>query len=291
MRAFPNAPPPEGPTAASQALDAKSPSESLDAKKPTASLDSTRSTMRSSRSRIENWKRPILALLALALLIGVGRVVPVGAWLVAASAQLRTGGFVGGVLFVLSYSVGALLVIPAAMFTFVAGYSFGALGGALIAIPGIATSSMAIFLLARFLLRNTVQRWLLRDPRYLALDRLLAKLGPRAVVLLRLSPITPFSVLNYAFGLTAIPTRDYFLATCIGTIPGSLFYAQLGAVAPSLARIAEGRLPETGRAQTFLLIFGLVVTAVVAVWLGRIAKRTIAEASQPSPDPPATHSS
>jgi len=95
--------------------------------------------------------------------------------------------------------------------------------------------------------------------------------------LLRFSPISPFSILNYAFGLTGIPTRHYFVATCIGTLPGSLFFAQLGAAAPTLGCIAEGRLPDGGTTQTVMLAIGLVLTAAIMLWLGRLARRAMAE--------------
>jgi uncharacterized membrane protein YdjX (TVP38/TMEM64 family) len=237
-------------------------------------------------SRLATWKRPLGLLLLLLALLLVGRVAPVGTWLVAGSTQLRQAGLLGALLFVLAYTPGALLFVPAAMFTFVAGFAFGPWWGALVGIPGIGSSSMVVFLLARGLLRGQVERWLAHDKRFVVVDHLLAKLGPRAVVLLRLSPISPFSILNYAFGLTAIPKSQYFFATCLGTLPGSLFFAQLGAAAPSLAVIAEGRLPDAGRAQTYLLLFGLVVTASVGLWLGRVAKHALGQAQRPATDPP-----
>jgi uncharacterized membrane protein YdjX (TVP38/TMEM64 family) len=202
---------------------------------------------------------------------------------------LRHTGAIGAVLFVLSYSLGALLFVPAAMFTFVAGFSYGAVAGSLIAIPGIATSSLLVFALSKTLLRRPIEAWLLHDRRFAAVDQLIARLGARAVVLLRLSPLSPFSVLNYTFGLTGIPFGSYFWATCIGTIPGALFFAHLGAVAPQLSGIAEGRLPSGGRTQTLLLALGLVVTAGVAVWLGKLARRSMREGNTRAPEAERKH--
>lgn len=227
------------------------------------------------------WLRPAILAGILGLLVGVGHVIPIGAWLQASSSELRDAGIPGMLLFVLSYSAGALLFVPSAMFTFVAGFTYGGLWGSLIGVPGIATSALSVFLLSRGLLRRNVEVWLARDPRFLVLDRLLARFGARAVILLRLSPLSPFSVLNYAFGLTGIPKGKYFLATCAGTIPGSVFYAQLGAVAPHLGSIAQGRLPEGGRAQTCFLLLGILITAGVGIWLGRLAKQALANAEEP----------
>jgi len=234
--------------------------------------------IRAKTPRFEALRRPLALFLTLVCLILIGRIVPVGAWLEAGSTHLRSAGILGAVIFILAYSVGAMLFIPAAMFTFVAGFSLGALPAVLIGIPGIATSSLVAFLLSRTLLRRQVESLLRKDQRFILLDCLLSTFGARTVVLLRFSPVSPFSVLNFAFGLTGIPTRHYFVATCIGTIPGSIFFAQLGAVAPTLGCIVEGRLPDGGASQTAMLGIGIVLTAAVMLWLGRLAKRALARA-------------
>lgn len=234
------------------------------------------------RRFIRSAYRPIgLAVFVIVLLL-LGRMAPVGEWLLAGSTQLRHAGVWGALGFFLAYTLGAFLFVPAAMFTSVGGYAYGATWGALLAIPGTAVSAFLVFFLSRTVLRESVERWLGRDPRFVALDALLAKFGARAVVLLRFSPISPFSVLNYGFGLTGIKSTHYFVATCLGTIPGSIFYAQLGAVAPHLGCIAEGRLPEGGYFQTLSLIVGLLLTAGVGIWLSVLAKRALAAAGTTS---------
>lgn len=230
------------------------------------------------RSFLVSARRPIGLLVLVVLLLLVGRVAPVGEWLVAGSTQLRHAGVWGALGFFAAYALGAFLFVPAAMFTSVGGYAYGATWGALLAIPATAVSAFLVFFLSRTVLRRNVEGWLGRDPRFLVVDALLAKFGARAVVLLRFSPVSPFSILNYGFGLTGIKPVHYFVATCLGTIPGSIFYAQLGAVAPHLGCLAEGRLPEGGYFQTISLIVGLVLTACVGIWLSVMAKRALAPA-------------
>ncbi len=230
-------------------------------------------------TRLKSCKRPLVFVGVLLLFVLVGRFVPVGAWFESGSHLMKSAGLAGAVLFSLSYTLGALLFVPAAMFSVVAGFTYGAWMGPLVAIPGVAISSFAMFLLARTVLRRTIEEWLRHDPRFLAVDRLLGVFGVRAVVLLRLSPISPFSVLNHAFGLTSITNRQYLLATCVGSLPGSLFYTQLGAAAPHLRDIAAGRMPQGGGGQTVFLFVGLVATAVVGLWLGKLAKDALASAS------------
>lgn len=237
------------------------------------------------------YRRPLALVAVLVGLLWVGRIVPIGAWLAAVSEHLRQAGAWGALLFVLSYVVGAFLFVPAAMLTSVAGYTFGIVWGTLIAIPGTALSGFAVFWLSRTLLRRTVEHWLKDDPRFIIVDQLLARFGARAIVLLRLSPVSPFSILNYAFGLTGIPKSHYLIATTLGTIPGSIFYAQLGAAAPHLGSIVEGRLPDGGYIQTVSLLVGLVLTAAVGIWLSVMAKRALAAgayAEQTVSTPPKT---
>lgn len=233
--------------------------------------------MTGSKRRVRSpaYRRPlVLGLLVLGLLV-LGRVAPIGEWLVVGSTQLRQCGAWGAVAFLCAYVLGALLFVPAAMFTTVGGYAYGATWGALLGIPCTALSAFIVFFLARTVLRKNVESWLERDPRFAVVDALLVKYGARAVVLLRFSPISPFSILNYGFGLTGLKGAHYFIATCLGTIPGSIFYAQLGAVAPHLGCLAEGRLPEGGYVQTVSLITGLVLTAGVGVWLSVMARRQL----------------
>ncbi|HMA94160.1 MAG TPA: VTT domain-containing protein [Polyangiaceae bacterium] len=237
------------------------------------------------------YRRPLAMLAVLVGLLLLGRIVPIGAWLAALSTYLRHAGVWGAILFASFYLAGAFLFVPAAMLTSVAGYTFGVVWGTLIGIPGTAVSAFAVFWLSRTLLRGTIEHWLKNDARFLVVDHLIARFGARAIVLLRFSPVSPFSILNYAFGLTGIPKSHYLVATTLGTIPGSLFYAQLGAAAPQLGSIVEGKLPDGGYLQTVTLLLGLVLTAAVAIWLSVMAKRALAAAAcaeQAVPAPPET---
>jgi uncharacterized membrane protein YdjX (TVP38/TMEM64 family) len=217
----------------------------------------------------------ILSVLVVVLAV-LGRVLPIRGWLLSLFSALRDAGPFGVFLFILTYTPGAVFFIPSAMFTFAAGFTYGPLWGALIAIPGIALSSCIIFMLARTVLRKPVEQWLRGDPRIRAVDHLLTRFGPKAVILLRFSPLSPFNILNFAFGLTGMKPLHYFVATSIGAAPGAIFYAQLGALTPHLDELASGRIPAGGQLQTYYLGFGICLTLVVAIWLGRLAKRALA---------------
>jgi len=81
-------------------------------------------------------------------------------------------------------------------------------------------------------------------------DEAVAREGWKIVALTRLSPVFPFNLLNYAFGLTNVRVRDYVVASWAGTLPGTILYVYLGSLAGDLTRVATGgaeRTPADGR--------------------------------------------
>jgi uncharacterized membrane protein YdjX (TVP38/TMEM64 family) len=98
----------------------------------------------------------------------------------------------------------------------------------------------------------------------------------KVVLLTRLSPVLPFNLLNYAFGLTAVPFRKYILASWIGMIPGTIMYVYLGSAANSLAALLSGDEPRSA-GQQVLFAFGLTATVVATVIVTRTARRALHE--------------
>ncbi len=106
----------------------------------------------------------------------------------------------------------------------------------------------------------------------------MAAAGWKIVGLTRLSPVFPFTLLNYAFGLTRVSLRDYVLASWIGMMPGTVMYVYLGA----LARIgAAGE--EKSPAEWALYAIGLLATLAVTVFITRIARRALVQRTQAHP--------
>ena len=99
----------------------------------------------------------------------------------------------------------------------------------------------------------------------------------RTALLIRLSPLFPFTLLNYAFSLTKVRFRDYLLASWIGMFPGTVMYVYLGSLVRRVADLASGKI-EGGPAQQVLFIVGLVATVVVTVYVTRIARRALNQA-------------
>jgi len=90
----------------------------------------------------------------------------------------------------------------------------------------------------------------------------------------RLSPVFPFNLLNYAFGLTKVWFVQYALGPWIGMLPGTLMYVCFGAGVCSLADVAAGRV-ETGIAGRIFFWCGMAATIIVTVFVTRLARKAI----------------
>jgi uncharacterized membrane protein YdjX (TVP38/TMEM64 family) len=187
-----------------------------------------------------------------------------------------TGGW-GPWLLGAIYVPSCLLLIPGTILTLGAGFLFGVFWGTVAMSIGGTLGATAAFLVGRTLARGWIGQKVAGDRRFEAINRAVAEHGFKIVLLSRLSPLFPFTLLNYAFGLTRVSLRDYVVASWIGILPGTLLYVYIGSAAKSLADLMAGRI-EGGTGHQVLFGAGLLVTVVVTVLITRIAKRALDEA-------------
>ena len=193
-------------------------------------------------------------------------------WVVLALAEL---GPWGAVLFILAYVVASVTLAPAFLLTFAAGAVFGLLRGTFLVYVGAVLGSSAVFAIASPLARSRVLRWLDRDARVAAVRSAVVGQGAWVMFLLRLSPLVPFVLLNYALALSGVRYRD-FLAASVGMLPAIVMYVYYGKVVGDVAKLAAGVAPPHGRAYYTLLVVGLVATVVATTAVTRAARRTMA---------------
>jgi uncharacterized membrane protein YdjX (TVP38/TMEM64 family) len=192
------------------------------------------------------------------------------------------------VVFAAVYAV-ACLVIPGTLITLVVGFTFGVVLGTVIVSAGSVTGASLAFWLGRTLARGWVEGKVAGSPRFRAIDQAVAAQGFKIVLLTRLSPAFPFTLLNYAFGLTKVRFRDYFFASWVGMLPGTVLYVYLGSALKSFADLAAGKV-EGGPASKVLFYAGLAATALVTVYVTHLARRALRRAvpdAEPVPAPPA----
>ncbi|MQA89828.1 MAG: TVP38/TMEM64 family protein [Gemmatimonas sp.] len=250
-----------GKPAVSPARGSDSPTEAVAAKRE-----------RAQRSAISSAARWIGALLLVALLVWIGRTV--GGRLPAFVDWVESQGTWAPILFVLGYAAATVAFVPGSLLTLAAGAVFGVARGVTLVFLGAVLGSSLAFLLARHAARPLVESRIANDSRFDRIDRAVARRGRKIVFLLRLSPLLPYNLLNYALGLTRVRFPDYLLAS-IGMLPGTLLYVYSGRVIGDLAALAGGASIDRGAAYYAVLALGLVATAAVTFWITRIAREAI----------------
>jgi uncharacterized membrane protein YdjX (TVP38/TMEM64 family) len=186
------------------------------------------------------------------------------------------GGVWSPLVLVLGYVAACVLFIPGLLLSIGAGFLFGVGVGTITASLGSTLGATIAFLIGRMFARGAVARMIAGSDRFAAIDAAVGREGFKVVLLARLSPVLPFNVLNYAFGLTDIRTRDYVLASWIGMLPGTVMYVTIGSTLASLAEVGAGA-GESGTARRVLLIVGLAATVALVYFSARLARGALRE--------------
>lgn len=235
---------------------------------------------RSAKSRGIPWSlvsKILLGILGLAILVLIGR--QLGAYIPQFAEWVDTLGILGPIVFIFGYALATVAFIPGSLLTLAAGAIFGLGRGTLFVFIGAALGSALAFLVSRYLARSSIEHRLESQPRFAAIDKAVAKEGRKIVFLLRLSPIFPYNLLNYALGLTSVSFRDYVIAS-FGMLPGTFLYVYYGKAIGSLAAVAGGAEVEKGTGYWVVLGAGLLATLVVTTFVTRIASRALAQEVQ-----------
>ncbi|MBA3316641.1 MAG: TVP38/TMEM64 family protein [Gemmatimonadales bacterium] len=213
----------------------------------------------------------VVALIVVLLLLGRRA----ASLLPALAEQVSRLGAWGPVIYVAVYIVGAVLLIPGSVLTLAAGVLFGLVRGTALVFLAATLGAVAAFLVARYLARGYVERRI-GTGRLAAVDRALARKGLRLVLLLRLTPVVPYSLLNYSLGLTAVSFRDFLLGSA-GMLPGTLLYVYYGKVAGDVAALAGGRAVPHDTTYWVSIAVGLAATVAASVMVARTARRALRE--------------
>jgi uncharacterized membrane protein YdjX (TVP38/TMEM64 family) len=220
------------------------------------------------RRQSVRWGWTLLGVAALGLVVG-WRLLPLEEWIAHLQRWVARMGVLGGLAFALLYLAAALLFVPGSLLTIAAGLAFGLSWGVLVVSVASTAAAGAGFLIGRHLARDRVERLARRHEKFAAIDRAIREKGWKVVALLRLSPVVPFSISNYLYGLTAVDFWPYLLASWAAMLPGTVLYVYIGAAGRAAA--AGGRHPW----EWALFATGLLATVVVTVWLSRTARREL----------------
>ncbi|KAK5772063.1 uncharacterized protein LOC108467591 [Gossypium arboreum] len=183
-------------------------------------------------------------------------------------------GPAGYALFVAVYAGLEVLAIPAIPLTMSAGLLFGSvIGTILVSISGTVAASIA-FLIARYFARERILKLVEGNKKFFAIDKAIGENGFRVVTLLRLSPLLPFSLGNYLYGLTSVKFVPYVLGSWLGMLPGTWAYVSAGAFGRAIIQ-EESDFGIGGGNGILTLGLGLLVTAIAAAYVTQLAKDAV----------------
>ncbi|MFT5413196.1 MAG: putative membrane protein YdjX (TVP38/TMEM64 family) [Verrucomicrobiales bacterium] len=166
----------------------------------------------------------LIVLAVIAGLVVFFKTVPIGEAMRAATAWVESLGFWAPVGFIAIYALSVVFFIPGSILTAAAGTLFGVVSGSVYVSIASTLGASVAFLVGRYVARSKIEKRIEGNERFAAIDGVVAKEGWKIVGLTRLSPAFPFTLLNYAYGVTRVKFSHYLLASWIGMMPGTVFY-------------------------------------------------------------------
>lgn len=186
----------------------------------------------------------------------------------------------GALAFMPLYALWVTVLLPGVWPTMLAGALYGSAWGTVLVYLGAVLGAELTFLLARHRLRGWSRRRLAALPKGLAIERAVSREGLRLVLLTRLSPAFPFSLLNLAYGVSDISRRDFSLGL-LGILPGTVLFCALGELAGDVSRFGAVLAGGSGRAGQAVSLLGIVATVAAMVVAGRATRRALERQGPP----------
>lgn len=234
------------------------------------------------RERIRRVARalPLAAMLAAP---AVATQVPfVRAAVVSLATTMHAGGPEGVALYTLAFCVGAVLAIPLWIFGGLAGFAWGPVRGALTSVPAATLAATLAFFVGRRLATTATGRRWLDHPRLRMVSAVVRADGLRIVIMLRLTPMVPQSLLHYALAATPLRARDFVLSTALGLAPHLIFQSYVGSLVHDAAELFARDRASLRDPHTWVTpAAGLALTALLVGLVTRAARKALAAATAP----------
>jgi uncharacterized membrane protein YdjX (TVP38/TMEM64 family) len=211
----------------------------------------------------------LAAIAVIGALVAAWWFLPVASWIETFRQWVAEQGMWGHVVFAAVYAIATVALAPGALLTLTAGLAFGLQGFPTVVIGATIGAALA-FLVGRYFARAWVERQIEKSRIFLAIDKAVAEDGWKIVGLMRLSPLVPFNLQNYFFGVTKVGFWPYLITTFFGIMPGALLYVWIGSLGA-----AAGSGGEASLYKNIAYGVGLAATALVTIIVSRKARQKL----------------
>ena len=174
---------------------------------------------------------------------------------------------IGIFAFVCIYILIVLLILPASWLSLLSGFLYGSYLGSLIVFISASVGASIAFFISKSFFAKKLKNFFSRYPKLIVMEQVVQKGGLKLIFLARLSPIFPFSILNYFYGLNNVKFTDFALGL-LGIIPGTFLYCSIGSLAKSLQDLKNVQSPN----NLYMTFIGVVSTFLVVYFLARYSK-------------------
>src|SRR6266567_4290875 len=212
---------------------------------------------------------------SLVILIGLllaAQFLPVQQWLRSFNDWVGQMGLAGIFIFIAVYAAATVLLAPGAILTIGAGFAFGLWKGFLAVSAGATLGASLAFLVARSIARDRIEAIAKGNDRFQRIDSAIGAQGATIIFLLRLSPVIPFNLSNYFYGLTGVKFWPYVFASWLGMMPATFLYVFIGTAGKAAVSAAGGEPMKHGWQYWTFVSLGLAATIVVIIWVTKIAR-------------------
>eukprot|EP01088_Endostelium_zonatum_P001870 TRINITY_DN12251_c0_g1_i1.p1 TRINITY_DN12251_c0_g1~~TRINITY_DN12251_c0_g1_i1.p1 ORF type:complete len:285 (-),score=30.21 TRINITY_DN12251_c0_g1_i1:8-862(-) len=195
-------------------------------------------------------------------------------WLDSVDVTLRA------IILFVAQLIAVMLCLPGTVFNLACGFSLGFWLGALVSVASTDLAALFSFLITRYLAKDWAAEQVAKRPSFAIIDNTIRHSGWYLIFLIRLSPVFPFGLCNYLFGLAEVSLPVYWLSSTLGLIPYTLAYTYIGSLLGNVADIfGEGSdESDSGTSETIVVIVGVVMTLITIVVIGYVTKKEVQKA-------------
>ncbi len=182
---------------------------------------------------------------------------------------------IGIFLFVCIYILIVLFILPASWLSLLSGFLYGSYLGSIIVFISASIGASVAYFISKSFFAKKLKKFFTRYPKLSVMEQVVKKGGLKLIFLARLSPIFPFSILNYFYGLNNVKFREFALGL-LGIIPGTFLYCSVGSLAKSIQDLKDVQLTN----NLYMTIIGIVSTFLVVYFSAKYSREYFEKAEE-----------